>query len=88
MHRDKSLPSWEGDRPADENPGVATTVPQRQMVANLGGTSGSTKHKANLDPERTLTGKAVRRYEMENQWLVLKCQVTQNFNYLIEKFEI
>ena len=66
-----SLPPWEGDRAADENPGVTTTVPQRQTEARPGGTPGGTEHKANMDPKRALTGKVIGRYKTENQWLVL-----------------
>ena len=66
-----SLPSWESDRAADENPGVTTTVPQRQMRANPGGTPVGTEHKANMDPKTSLTEKVIGRYNIENQWLVL-----------------
>ena len=66
-----SLPSWEGDRAADENPGATTTVPQRQTEAHPGGTPGGTEHKANMGPKRALTGKVIGRYKKENQWLVL-----------------
>ena len=66
-----SLPSWEGDRAADENLGVTTTVPQRQMKAHPGGTPVGTEHKANMDPKTSLTEKVIGRYKIENQWLVL-----------------
>lgn len=66
-----SLPSWEGDRAADENSGVTTTVPQRQMKAHPGGTPVGTEHKANMGPKMALTGKVIGRYKTENQWLVL-----------------
>ena len=66
-----SLPSWEGDRAADENSGVTTTVPQRQMKAHPGGTQVGTEHKANMGPKMALTGKVIGRYKTENQWLVL-----------------
>ena len=69
--RDNSLPSWEGDRAADENPSVTTTVPQRQMKAHPGGTPVGTEHKANMGPKMALTGKVIGRYKTENQWLVL-----------------
>ena len=65
-----SLPSWEGDRAADENPGVAT-APQSQPVEASIRRPDTTEHHANMNSTRALTRKVIGRYKIENQWLVL-----------------
>ena len=66
-----SLPSWEGDRAADENPGVAT-APQSSRVEAPIRRPDATEHHANMNATRELTRKVIGRYKVENQWLVLK----------------
>ena len=65
-----SLPSWEGDRAADENPGVAT-APQTPLVEAPIRRPDTTEHKVNMESIRVLTRKVIGRYKIENQWLVL-----------------
>ncbi len=65
-----SLPSWEGDRAADENPGVATAPHNARLKASIG-RSDTTEHHANMNSTQALTRKVIGRYKIENQWLVL-----------------
>ena len=65
-----SLPSWEGDRAADDNPGVAT-APQSPLVEARIRRPDATEHKVNMESTRALTRKVIGRYKIENQWLVL-----------------
>ena len=65
-----SLPSWEGDRAADENPGVATAPHSAPVKASIGQPDTTEQH-ANMNSTQALTRKVIGRYKKENQWLVL-----------------
>lgn len=65
-----SLPSWEGDRAADEYFGVPT-APRRETLANPRHGLVDTEQDANRSLKWALTRKVIRRYKMKIQWLVL-----------------
>ncbi len=65
-----SPPSWKAAPAVDEHFGVPTGA-QRRRVEKPGRRPGSTEQNTNMDKKRSLTGKVIGRYKIENQWLVL-----------------